>query len=309
MKRTYYLIFTLLFLTGISCQDNLVNNNQKKDDQKELIIDEVLQSVFVDELLQEIDIYSELGESLTKSAEIEGGCPMVTIERPGSEPFWPRTITLDFGEGCEKNGKIKSGIMVIEKSAPWNKPGALRKVTFQNYAVDGVSIAGEKELVNISEKEGDPTFEIKAELILTHVNKDGKEVVVTREVSKTQEWLEGYRDKEVLNQILLTGKSEIVRKVGDAEKTIEKEYNSILIVQGCRFPQSGVTRFEVNTYDDLKLEFAMDYGTSGSEETKCGENCDCTATLSWGTEDEGGSEDIDLSVRWWKKARENNNDD
>jgi len=300
-------------MTFFSCQENLDNDGLKNSDQKELIIDEALQATIIEELLQDVDMYSELGESLTKSAEIEGGCPMVTIERPGSKPFWPRTITLDFGEGCEKNGKMKSGIMVIEKSAPWHESGSVRKVTFENYMVDDIAIEGEKTITNITGEGEHPTFEIKAKLVLTSVNKQDKKVVVTREVIKIQEWLAGYRQRGVRNHILITGESEIVRKVGEGEeadeKTIEKGYNSLLIVQGCRFPQSGVTDFEVNTFDGLELEFSLDYETTGAGGDRCQENCDCIATLSWGNEDNGGYEVIDLSDKWWKKARENGSED
>lgn len=300
MKKVHYLLLAVLSLTIFSCQKSMVDDEQISENQKELIIEETIQSTILDDLLSDIDLYSELGEGWAKSAEIEGGCPLVTIERPGSAPFWPRKITLDFGDGCEKNGKVKSGIMVIEKSAPWKDSGAKREVTFDNYKVDDVSIEGKKELKNITEDGGNPTFKIEANLTLTSKNDSGEVIVVTRKVEKEQEWLAGFGDRAIPNQISLTGESNIVKTVGSDEKTIKKEFNAILIVQGCRFPQSGVTDFKVKTYDGLELQFALDYGTEGSAGEKCKENCDCYATLSSGD----GSEDIDLSDKWWKKARE-----
>lgn len=292
-------MLAVLAFSVFSCQDTLVPDNQMNDDQKELIIEEALQSTILDDLLRDIDIYSALGEGWTKSAEIEGGCPIITIERPGSAPFWPRKITLDFGDGCEKNGKVKSGIMVIEKSGPWKESGSKREVTFDNYKVDNLLIEGKKELTNITEGDGNPTFKIEANLTLTSKSDSGKVVIVTRKVEKEQEWISGFNDKDVPKQVYLTGQSDIVKTVGDEEKTIKKEFTSILIVSGCRFPQTGVTDFKVNTFDGLELEFALDYGTEGVASDKCKESCDCIATLTSGDQ----SEDIDLSAKWWKKAR------
>lgn len=294
MKTKHY--FLILLISGLlfSCDKKEAVKSDLSADQKELIIDEALQSSVIDDLLNDIDSYSELGEGLLKSAQTEEICPVITIEKPESKPFWPRTVTLDFGDGCDKSGKMKSGKIIMEKSAPWREPGAERKVTFENYVVDGVSIEGTKTLTNISEEGENPTFKIEADLVFTFTNKNDEEVVVSRKIEKTQEWLAGYRDKDVKKQVVLSGESKVVKKIGDDEKNIEKTFDSILLVAGCRFPQDGITKFEVNTFDGDKLEFVLDYATTGVSGDKCSADCDCTATLIV----DDVSEDIDLSERW-----------
>jgi hypothetical protein len=298
MDTTKILFLFLFSFILFSCQDDGdIPNNLTSEEQKELIIDEVLQSAVLDDLLQDIDTYSLFAEGL-KSAET-GGCPEVTIQRPGSAPFWPQTITLDFGEGCEKFSKIKSGKMMIEKSGPWYEAGSVRRVTFENFVVDGMSIDGVKEIENITAGIGNPTFAIGAELEMEWAKNDTLIVSVSRVINKTQEWVFGFMDKDVKSQIILNGEEEIVRTVNGEQKTIEKKYNDISIVFGCRFPQSGVSEFNVLTSDGLKLDFTLDYGAEGEAGEKCSEDCDCLATL---TLDDGTSEDIDLSNRWWKQA-------
>lgn len=312
MKSVKYIVLAFLVSALFSCEEKLVENNNLSEVEKDLVIDEALQSAIMDELLSDIDVYSNLGEGWTKSAEMEGGCPAVTIERPGSAPFWPRTITLDFGDGCDKGGKTISGIMVIEKTGPWTETGSIRKITFDGYTVDGVVFSGEKSIKNITETEGKPTFEIKADVNLHYVkiteNETGEknevEVLVKREDDKTQVWLNGFGQRDAVKEISISGESKIKKEVGDVSKKIDKKFNDILLVQGCRFPQAGITGFEVKTFDDLKLEFALDYNSTGQASDKCKENCDCIATLISAE----GSEDIDLSARWWKKARETKKD-
>jgi len=308
-------VMTILF----ACQDNLKNENLLNDDQKELIIDEALQSILIDELLSDIDAYSDFGEGLLKSASVlADDCPVnVTVDRPDEKPYWPRTVTLDFGDGCTNaRGKLKSGIMIIEKSAPWRESGATRRVTFDGYTVDGKLFEGVKELVNKTEEGGDPTFEIAAELRISYMktrkNEEGEneevEVVVERKVNKTQVWVaDTYRDKDWSNnQFYLTGESKIVKVVGNEKKEIKKEYEEIWIKRGCRFPQGGVKKFKVTTFDGLELKFVLDYNaTEDGPGEKCGDGCDCMAMLTYDKEQEL----LDLSERWWKQVRDKSKED
>lgn len=300
MKKLLFLFVSLLTLSILSCQDDSISvNEQSAELEKSAIIDEALQSAVLDDLLQEIDTYSLIGEGL-KSGEI-GDCPAISIDKPNEAPYWPRTITLDFGEGCEKNGKVKSGKMIIVKSASWIQAGSTRKVSFENFVVDGISIDGEKEIENITAEQGNLTFKIEAEIEMSWTKNDTLNISVHREISKTQEWLFGFRDKEKTGQIIINGTSELTRTVNGVKKEIEKTYNDILVVLGCRFPQSGVTDFNVKTYEGAKFEFSLDYGTEGSASEKCQANCDCIATLAVV---DGDLEDIDLSERWRKWYKE-----
>lgn len=305
MKNLKFLLVILFTLTIFSCSDETeVPNALSAEEQKDLIIDEALESSLLDDMLQDIDSYSTFGDGL-KSAE-ETSCPSVTMEKPDEKPYWPRKVIVDYGEDCEKNGRIKSGKMIIEKSAPWYEKGSVRRVTFENYSVDGKFIDGVKEIENITEEGGNATFLIAGELVMEWSKNDTTEIRVQREFEKTQEWIIGFRDKEVKAEMILNGEAEIQKTINGKTKEVDKTYNDIKIVFGCKFPQSGVTEFEVKTFDDIDLEFALDYETEGDASEKCRENCDCIATLLI---DGSDSEDIDLSERWWKQQKEKSNTD
>lgn len=301
MKKTNLLLLVIL-ATLFACQDDTVmEQDEMNAENKELIIDEALQSAIVDDIMADIDLYSALGEGL-KSAEIEGGCPTVTTEYV--ENKWPRTVVIDYGEGCEKNGKVKEGKMIIEKSDKWWTSGAVRRVTFDGFKIDGKWIGGVKEIVNKTEEEGNPTFLIEGNIVMEWMKNDTTEMRVKRTFSKTQEWIIGFRDNEIKAEFIINGTTTIEKRVNTTEKTITKVFSDMKLAAGCRFPQAGVTSFEVNTYDNLSLVFELDYGTEGAASDKCQENCDCYATLSWYEGETKKSEDIDLSVKWWEKARE-----
>lgn len=301
MKKLRILLLAFLALSLFACNDETESPDVlSSEEQKDLILDEALESSLLDDMLQDIDSYSMFGDGI-KSAETET-CATITMEKPEEKPYWPRKVIVDFGEGCEKNGRMKSGKMIIEKSAPWYEKGSVRRVTFENYQVDGKWIEGVKEIENITEEGANPTFQIEGELVMEWVKNDTLEIRVQREFSKTQEWIVGFRDKEVKAEIVLNGESEIKKTLNGVTKNVEKSYSDIKLVFGCKFPQSGVTEFEVETFDGIELEFALDYGTAGEATERCKESCDCIATLII---EDGDSQNIDLSERWWKQAREN----
>lgn len=302
MKKTNLLLLIMLVML-FACQDEATLQQDEVDaENKELIIDEALQSAIVDDILADIDLYSSFGD--LKSAEMGDECPNTYIA--DAEAPYVKKVVIDFGEGCEKNGKLKQGKIIIEKTDKWWNPNAIRRVTFDGFKVDGKWIGGVKEIVNKTAEAGKPTFLIEGNIVMEWMKNDTIEIRVARTFSKTQEWLIGFREKEIKAEVIINGTSTINRRVNEVTKEITKTFNDLKLVAGCRFPQAGITTFDVETYDGLKLEFELDYGTEGSAGDKCKENCDCYATLSWEADETTGSEDIDLSDKWWKQARETN---
>lgn len=65
-------------------------------------------------------------------------CATVTVS--GSE--YPRTFTLDFGDGCTLNNITRSGILTIILSAPAMEPGATITMHRDNYYINGHHVEG-----------------------------------------------------------------------------------------------------------------------------------------------------------------------
>ena len=79
-----------------------------------------------------------------------GDCAEITITP--NDSTYPKTITIDFGNGClGRDGKFRSGAIIIHLTAPLRRPGSVVTVTFRNYYVNRVHLEGTKIISNLSE--------------------------------------------------------------------------------------------------------------------------------------------------------------
>jgi hypothetical protein len=94
------------------------------------------------------------GNPTTMSTKVLGsghiGCAVYTFDNsvPGE---YPKTLTVDFGEGCTSaDGISRSGIVTFLFSGPIVSPGTTVGVTFTNYKVAGYGIQGQYSITNNS---------------------------------------------------------------------------------------------------------------------------------------------------------------
>ncbi len=79
-----------------------------------------------------------------------GNCAEITITP--NDSTYPKTITIDFGNGClGLDGKFRSGAIIIHLTAPLRRPGSVVTITFRNYYVNRVHLQGTKIISNLSE--------------------------------------------------------------------------------------------------------------------------------------------------------------
>lgn len=86
----------------------------------------------------------------TKSAGTQDySCLVVTVDHPDSTTF-PKTITLDYGDGCSKifnNDTItKKGKIIIKLTDHMFVPGAQRIVTFDNFYINDIQVEGTRTI-------------------------------------------------------------------------------------------------------------------------------------------------------------------
>lgn len=99
-----------------------------------------------------------------------------------------KTITVDFGDGCEgPGGKIRSGKIIITYTNRKYVPGAVWVYTLENYTVNGIALEGTKTITNVSASLDD-------NLSFNKVLEGGKATwpdgsFATREVNKTFTWI------------------------------------------------------------------------------------------------------------------------
>ena len=79
-----------------------------------------------------------------------GDCATITVTP--NDSTYPKTIVIDFGNGClGRDGKFRSGGIVVHLTAPLRRPGSVVTITFRNYYVNRVHLEGTKIISNLSD--------------------------------------------------------------------------------------------------------------------------------------------------------------
>ena len=88
--------------------------------------------------------------SFTELRAAIGDCATITVTP--NDSTYPKTITIDFGNGClGRDGKFRSGAIIVHLTAPLRRPGSVVTITFRNYYVNRVHLEGTKIISNLSE--------------------------------------------------------------------------------------------------------------------------------------------------------------
>ena len=87
--------------------------------------------------------FAELREAI-------GNCATITVSP--NDSTYPKTITIDFGDSCVGlDGKLRSGKIIIDLTAPLRKPGSVLTITLVNFYINHIHIEGTKTISNLSE--------------------------------------------------------------------------------------------------------------------------------------------------------------
>jgi hypothetical protein len=76
-----------------------------------------------------------------------GRCFTVTVT-PKERGVFPKTVVLDFGDGCQMNDKLRKGKIITVYSGPLHKPGTKAVTEFNGYQVDNRKISGRHVIEN-----------------------------------------------------------------------------------------------------------------------------------------------------------------
>ncbi len=252
MKKVFLLV-TLMGLFVLACQkkENIVN--EITDSNMQMLGDEVANASFVEDVIQFADLYTAFDEMLfLKSGEIEA-CPKITKESP-KDKLYPMTITMNFGTGCTAlDGKKKSGKMIVVKSGPWTEKGATRKISFENFVVDGVKIEGEQKATHESIADDKQTIRWQGEVKMTKA--DGSWVKRSENITRT---ITGYKTPGLTdNKLEVDGASEVSRsdKTGFSRKITK----TLVRIGDCKHFTNGIAKIE-----KTGTEYIIDYGFSKS---------------------------------------------
>lgn len=67
---------------------------------------------------------------------------------------WPKTVTLDFGDGCTAGGRTRKGKIKFTLDKFLFASGGTASLTFENYSVNGIKVEGTQTITNTSANTG-----------------------------------------------------------------------------------------------------------------------------------------------------------
>ena len=287
MKKIIGISFFLLSVVLFSCNNDKIDvakDSTLSEKSAEITLSEVTLEAATTASEYEVEFYANAEDILSqwwrigkrwewtnKMHYMSHQCPNVTVVEGETEGY-PKTITLDYGDNTVlKNGKVLSGTIVIEISAPRSSASYSRMVTYNNFGIDTLTIAG-TSLITV-DRENTAFRNYKSDLTITLDNGN----LITRSSSRTWMWVEGMEttDDQTDDVIHITG--EVLATSGT--DSYKKEIVDPLVRIGdCRFIVEGVVEITLNG----TLISTLNYGDG---------ECDETATM---TNSDGETNEVDL---------------
>lgn len=266
MKRLKVLFaISLMFIAFNSCQKEEISatTDEIKLSQQETQAEEVLADVdlLVDEAL-------DLNFGFLKSASIESAvylsdCPEITVNKTTS----PQVMTIDFGTSCTgKDGKIRSGKIIVISTA-FNTFPSVRTKSFDNFIVDGKTIAGSVvKTISKDQENNFRTAQIQENVTITFPETEG---TAQRVANLTRQYQRNTLANRLDNQVVSWGTVEFTRISGvKVAKTITAE-KPLVFKAACHHIVSGTVSFTTSNSRSWKIN----YGNG---------ECDNKATLTIG---------------------------
>ena len=193
-----------------------------------------------------------------------GDCATITVTP--NDSTYPKTVTIDFGDSCRgRDGKVRSGKIVLHFTGPIRRPGSVVTMTFVNYYVNRVHIEGTKIFKNLSDP---PVHKWSVEVLngkVTFPNGRG----YTYDGIKTVKQIAGMLTNMVRDDVYqITGRSKTVF-INGTTVNINTEDPLIKKVV-CPWISEGTLKTKIN---DRILYLDFGFPNNGS--------CDNKALLTW----------------------------
>ncbi len=193
-----------------------------------------------------------------------GDCATITVTP--NDSTYPKTITIDFGDSCVgRDGKLRSGAIIIHLTAPLRRPGSVLTVTFRNFYLNHVKLEGTKIISNLSNP---PSHKWSVQVVGGKVTFPGGRGYSFESI-KTKTQVEGVDTRTVRDDVYeIQGRSKTVFNNGT---TINLNTETPLVKKAtCRWISDGILKIKINS----RVLF-LDYGAPNDGQ------CDNKALLTW----------------------------
>lgn len=136
----------MLMLAACTANEDADFSAEDSDDATSDVVDDASQDDAED--LSMTALVTETSEG-GKIAETDERLTCATITRTGDKASG--VIRIDFGDGCkDKRGRTRRGAIVVTYTGYWAEAGSSWVMTFDNYFVDNVLLAGTRNVVNVT---------------------------------------------------------------------------------------------------------------------------------------------------------------
>ena len=190
--------------------------------------------------------------------------PCVTITAEPNDTTFPKTVTVNYGDGCVcRDGKLRKGKVILNFSAPLRKSGSVLTITLQDYYVNRAHIEGVKTITNLSAN-GVVKYSVKI---------SGGKVAwpngrgFTYEGTKTVTQIEGGATTTCADDVYSTDVNTTIKYANGITVTKSTETPLIKPV-ACHWITKGKLKITINN-----RVLYVDFGTTG--------DCDDSALLIW----------------------------
>ena len=261
---------------GVTEQDaaNYSDESAQADESFDDIADVSMTAADADNTATNARLNREYHPDFTELRQAIGLCATITITP--DDTTYPKTITIDFGDSCAGlDGKLRSGKIIINLSAPLRKPGSLLTITLDNFYINHIHVEGTKMITNLSQN-GVVKFSVQV---------TGGKVTFpggrgySYESSKTKTQVAGMDTKICRDDVFEISGSAIIKFNNGV--VVEFEVVDPLIKRvGCPWLSDGTLQISVN---DRVIK--IDYGFPHNGD------CDNKALLTW---NEGNSQRVIL---------------
>lgn len=192
--------------------------------------------------------------------------PCATITVTPDDSTYPKTVTIDFGNGCVgQDGKFRKGAIILHFTGPIRRPGSVLTITLRDFYLGPAHIQGTKTIANVSEN---GTIKFKVQVT------DGKVTFpsgrgYTYNALKYIKQLEGGTTPDVRDDIYsIEGRSATVFANGTS--IVLDTETSLIKKVACHWISAGKLKIKIN---DRTLY--LDYSAPGNGD------CDNKALLTW----------------------------
>lgn len=271
-------------VTMMACEKNKsIGTMDVETAEDDAVMDLAFDDVFseVDAVMNTMDMIGYEVPALKSGLQVFETCKVITVEQPDGA-FWPRVVTIDYGEGCTVGKRTRKGKIIITVSGPMWQQGSVRVVTLEDFFVNDHKIEGVRTVTN----QGRHQEGVYSGKIYFSVTLDSGKVItpdnliLTKQVNRTRTFVEGEETKwDTRDDIwYIEGIANGVNRNGNA---FTREITSPLWKEiGCRF----ITQGSVLISSEGRPDAILDYGEG---------ECDPIAKVTV------GEETREINLRKW----------